>query len=280
MKFSNEYDLQLDLAKFLRECGYLTFTEIEIKGGRGGRADVVAVKPSYANKDCRIYEVKNNRYSFEKDLKYTKYLDVCHRMYIACPKGLIDKNEVDPRVGLIYRNENGWYTVKAAKRNHPKDFNIDFVLSLLYRGYEETLQQRRLRDRIIAEDNATLKEQAYKIGYEIARRLDRDKETQVEAWVKEVGDLFKKYLNIEPGLFSTEGLPSTWEIESILSAVSGTLKEVNNIRQIGDYLRNLDLPEESENGRMNLKEYRERAFKGIQKAMEVGQVEKLSIDKR
>lgn len=31
---------------------------------------------------------------------------------------------------------------------------------------------------------------------------------------------------------------------------------------------------------MNLKEYRERAFKGIQKAMEVGQVEKLSIDKR
>ena len=155
-------------------------------------------------------------------------------------------------------------------------------MSYLYciESYEETLQQRRLRDRIIAEDNATLKEQAYKIGYEIARRLDRDRETQVEAWVKEVGDLFKKYLNIEPGLFSTEGLPSTWEIESILSAVSGTLKEVNNIRQIGDYLRNLDLPEESENGRMNLKEYRERAFKGIQKAMEVGQVEKLSIDKR
>lgn len=264
MNFNNEHGLQLDLAEHLRKGGYLTYTEIEIKGGRGGRADVVAVKPSYANKDCRIYEVKNNRYAFEKDLKYTKYLDVCHRMYIACPKDLIDKDELPINIGLMYRNENGWYTVKAAKRNNPKDFNIDFVLSLLYRGYEETLLQRKLRDRIIAKDNATLKDQAYKIGHEIARKLDRDRETQVEEWVKEVGDLFCKYLNIEPDTFRVKGLPSTWEIEDILSSVSGTLKEVNNIKMIGEYLRNLNLPEENEkNSYRNLKEYRDKAMKNI-----------------
>lgn len=253
----------MDLAEYLRESGYLTYTEIEVKGGRGGRADVVAVKPSYANKDCRIYEVKNNRATFNNDTKYEKYFDVCHRMYIACPKGLISKDELPPKVGLIVKGENGWYVVKAAKRNHPKDFNIDFVLSLLYRGYEETRHQRELRERIIAKDNATLKDQAYKIGYEIARRLDRDRETQVEEWAKKVTNLFKEYLDIDTRSRFGE-LPDTWELEHVLQAVSGTIKEVNNIRKIGEYLRNLDLQEEPEKSyRRCLKNLRQEAMKNI-----------------
>lgn len=263
MNFKNEHELQLDLAEHLRETGYLTYTEIEVKGGRGGRADVVAVKPSYANKDCRIYEVKNNRYAFINDTKYEKYFDVCHRMFIACPKGLISKEELHPNVGLIVRGENGWHVVKAAKRNHPKDFNIDFVLSLLYRGYEETRHQRQLRERIIAEDNATLKDQAYRIGHEIARRLDRDRETQVEEWVKKITSLFKEYLDIDTRSRWGE-LPDAYELEWMLQAVSGTLKEVNNIRKIGEYLKNLDLQEEpKKNYQRCLKEIREKALKNI-----------------
>lgn len=259
----SEKELQLDLAEHLRRCEYLTFTEIEIKGGRGGRADIVAVKPSYANKDIRIYEVKNNRAVFEKDTKYEKYLDVCHRMYIACPQGMIKKEELPPKLGLIVKGENGWHVIKAPQRNFPKDFNIDFVLSLLYRGYEETRYQRVLREKIIAEDNATLKDQAYKIGYEIARRLDRDRETQVEEWAKKVTALFKEYLDIDTRTRWGE-LPDTWELEHILQAVSGTLKEVNNIRKIGEYLNNLDLQEEPEkNYRRCLKELREKALKNI-----------------
>lgn len=255
-----ERELQLDLAKHLRVAGYLTYTEIEIKSGRGGRADIVAVKPSYANKDCRIYEVKNNRATFDNDYKYEKYLDVCHRMYIACPKGLIQKDEIPDKIGLMYKNENGWYTVKAPKRNYPKDFNIDFVLSLLYRGYEEDRIQRKLRDRIVAEDNVSLRKQAYKIGYEIGRRLDGDRETQVENWADKVSDLFNEYLGIELSA-RHGGLPNIWEIKEILSSVSGTLREVNNIRKIGEYLRFLDLPEEDKF--RSLKDYRENAMRDI-----------------
>lgn len=245
LKFTNERELQNDLAEHLRDVGYLTFTEIDIKGGRGGRADIVAVKPSYANKDCRIYEVKYSRSTFDTDFKYEKYFDVCHRLYIACPKGLIQKKELPTSVGLIVRGEKGWHTVKAAKRNSPDGFNIDFVLSLLYRGYEETRKQRDLRERIIAKENATLKEHANKIGYEIARRLDGDRETQVEEWVTEISKLFKDYLNIEVAT-SSNSLPCKWSVKRILSAVSGTLREVDNIRRIGEYLCNLDLPEENE----------------------------------
>ncbi len=262
MDFKSERELQYDLAKYLREVGYLTYTEIEIKGGRGGRADVIAVKPSYANKDCRIYEVKNNRSTFDNDSKYEKYFDVCHRMYIACPAGMIAKDELPPKIGLITRNENGWYVVKAAKRNNPKDFNIDFVLSLLYRGYEETLEQRKLRDRIVANDNVSLKHKAKNIGYEIARRLDKDRETQVEEWISDCADIFKEYLGIDINNWGRgEGLPDLYDLKGLLKSVSGTLKEVNNIRKIGEYLRRLDLPEESEKHFNNsLKKLREDAM--------------------
>lgn len=262
-KFKNEHELQLDLAEHLRQSGYLTYTEIQIQSGRGGRADVVAVKPSYANKDCRIYEVKNNRLTFDNDAKYEKYLDVCHRMYIACPKGLISKDELPPKIGLITKGENGWHVVKGAKRNYPKDFNIDFVLSLLYRGYEETRKQRELRDRIIMEDNTTLKDQAQRIGHELARRLDRDRETQVEEWAKTVTELFKESLGIE--IRSRWGeLPDIYELKYILQAVSGTIKEVDNIKKIGTYLSNLELEEEPEKKyHRSLKELRQKAMKNI-----------------
>jgi hypothetical protein len=259
----SERDLQLDLADFLRQCEYLTFTEIEIKGGRGGRADVVALKPSYANKDVRIYEVKNTRAVFDGDSKYEKYLDVCHRMYIACPRGLIKKEELPPKIGLIVKGENGWHVVKSPQRNYPKDFNIDFVLSLLYRGYEETKGQRVLRDRLIMKENATIKEHAYKIGFEIGRRLDRDRETQVEEWASKVTSLFKQYLDIEEGKHRIGELPNTWELENILASVSGTLREVNNIKKIGEYLQNLNFPEESEKYYRSLKLLREKALESI-----------------
>lgn len=267
MIFRNERELQEDLAKYLREVGYLTYTEIEIKSGRGGRADVVAIKPSYANKDCRIYEVKNSRSTFDNDNKYEKYFDVCHRMYIACPQGLINKDELPINIGLIIRNENGWHVVKAAKRNNPKNFNMDFVLSLLYRGYEETLLQRKLRDRIVADDNVKLSRKAKNIGYEIARRLDRDRETQVEEWVKECAELFKKYLEIniyENG--REKGLPDLWELEMIFESLEGFTKDIKYIRDIGEYLRNLHLPEEGEeNSYRCRKKIRDRAmnFKNI-----------------
>jgi len=260
LKFNNERELQEDLAKYLRECGYLTYTEIEIKGGRGGRADVVAVKPSYANKDCRIYEVKNNRAAFDRDTKYEKYLDVCHRMFIACPKGMIAKDELPPKIGLIVKGENGWYVVKSPRRNIPKDFNIDFVLSLLYHGYEETQGQRKLRDHIIAKDNVALNYRAKNIGYEIARRLDRDRETQVEEWILKVAKLFEKYMGI-PAKERFDGLPSVYDIEHILRGSRNYEKELSNLRRIGEYICSLEHEEDGMYSGLGIR--REKALEAI-----------------
>ncbi len=247
MEFKNERELQEDLAKHLRAAGLLTYTEIDIKGGRSGRADIIAIKPSYANKDCRIYEVKNNRSTFDNDSKYEKYFDVCHRMYIACPAGMIEKSELPTKVGMIVRSEKGWHVVKGAKRNNPKDFNTDFILSLLYRGYEENLQQRKLRDRIVAKDNIALSRRAKNIGFEIARRLDKDRETEVERWVESCSELFQKHLGIDKRDFGLEeGLPSLYKLEDVLKSIDGFVKDIKYIKDIGEYLSKLNLPEEAD----------------------------------
>lgn len=166
MNWKNERELQNDLAEFLRECGFLTFTEISLNYGR---VDIIAVKPhQYMNKDVRIYEVKNNRTTFKQDNKWDNYLNFCHRFYMACPKGLIKRDEVPKNIGLITRNNNSWQVVKAPIKNIPAGLSVDFVFSLLYRGYEESMKQRVLRDKIIADENTSLKRQACKIGWKIA----------------------------------------------------------------------------------------------------------------
>lgn len=48
--FKYESELQHDLAKHLSNQGFIVFEEIEIKKGYG-RADIIAIKPSYAHRD-------------------------------------------------------------------------------------------------------------------------------------------------------------------------------------------------------------------------------------
>jgi len=51
---TNGRELAEDLASYLRQSGFLTFTEIQLPGTDWGRADVVAVRPHhYAKKDIR-----------------------------------------------------------------------------------------------------------------------------------------------------------------------------------------------------------------------------------
>lgn len=254
-EFKSERELQEDLSEFLRSSGLLTFTEIEIPH-EGARADIIALTPHrYSTKDVRIYEVKLTRSAWLSDKKYQKYLNCCNRLYIACPKGLIKKEELPNEVGLITRSDNGWRVAKSPRLNiNPSRMDVDFILSLLYRGYEESKVMRRLKDRIAAEENLPLSKKAYSIGNEIARRLDRTKESQIEKWSMELWELFNKFGFEVPeqvitcDRFSSEHihLPSIYEIENLLSGSEALMKDLAAIKAIGRYLENIQYPEESE----------------------------------
>ncbi|GEM_PF-2110297 len=271
-EFKNERELQEDLAEFLRESGQLTFTEIQIPGMNSSRADVIAITPHrYSTKDIKLYEVKLTRGVWLSDRKYQKYLDCCNRMYIACPKGVVKKDEVPKEVGLITRGENGWRVVKSPKLNiNPPKMNVDFILSLLYRGYEETKIQRDLRDRIIADSNISLNKQAKNLGWEIARRLDKTKESQIEKWCEQLWSMFKDLGFDVPDevIYSDKfygeriNLPNLWEIEELICGNVNVIKDIAAIKAIGEYLRNIEVPEDNEKyfGR---KYKREKAMKMI-----------------
>lgn len=269
-EFKSERELQEDLAEYLRYAGLLTFTEIQIPNMHSSRADIIAMTPHrYSTKDIKLYEVKLTRGTWLADKKYQKYLDSCNRMYIACPKGLIKKDEVPNEIGLITRNDNGWSVVKSPKLNiNPKNLNVDFVLSLLYRGYEENKIQRDLRDRIIAESNVSLSKQAEKIGWEISRRLNKTSETDIEKWCEKLWEIFKKYgfeapeefITYKDYLGSQVNLPNLYEIQELLGGVNGLIKDISTIKAIGKYLENIQLADEDDSWLGGRKEKREKVL--------------------
>lgn len=258
MEWKNERELQHDLSHYLRQCEFMTFTEVAIPGCEDGRIDVVAVKPRmYATKDLRAYEVKLTKQAFYADVsknKWYKYMGVFHRVYFAAPEGLLKKSDIPDEAGLIVRNKNGWHVIKAPKYHTPDQLNENSVLALLYHGYEESKVMRRLKDRISAEENIPLREKAINIGYEIARRLDNTKESQIEKWCLELWELFKQLgfevpeKIIEGDQFTRErvNLPSIYEIKQLLNGTDALLKDIATIKAIGEYLENIEIPEEIE----------------------------------
>lgn len=168
--------LQRELAAWLREAGWLTFTEIDIPPA-GGRVDVVAVKPhAYMTKDLRAYEVKATRSDLLGDLnseKWRNYHAVFPRVIFALPAGIAKKEDFPREVGIAIRGEHGWSHLRSGLPHKPPRLTVDAILALLYRGYEETLEERDLKRRLAFDGDGTLdfRATAVRVGHDIAHRL-------------------------------------------------------------------------------------------------------------
>lgn len=68
--------------------------------------DFWTMNKSWNRSCCTGYEIKVSRDDFTKDEKFYNYLPVCNMFYFICPKGLIDKNEIPEKVGLLYVSNN------------------------------------------------------------------------------------------------------------------------------------------------------------------------------
>lgn len=83
----------------------LFFTEVKdgpTLFGEHRRIDAIAIKPSWRHQCITGYEVKVNRKDFERDIKWPGYRDMCHKLFFACPAGLIQPEELPEDVGLIW----------------------------------------------------------------------------------------------------------------------------------------------------------------------------------
>ena len=102
-----------------------------------GQADVITIKPSYNRFNLDIYECKVTRSDFLQDIKtgkYKKYLQHCNKLYFAAPSGIIKKEELPDEVGLIVRGDNGWSTVKTAKKRKIEFLNEMLMALVFFNG--------------------------------------------------------------------------------------------------------------------------------------------------
>lgn len=183
-----DYDhdgLAADLTRTRWESGDIAAQEVNlgpksgVKLGTRGQADVVSIRPSWSKPRPTTYEVKVSRSDFLSDIrseKWKRYLPWSKRFYFATPRGLVEKDEMPKGVGLMYRNENGWYSVKASRLHHRDDererqseLAMALLLSLKPSPWDLPHPDRKERLRLLAERQRGAK--VY--GEELALKLSR-----------------------------------------------------------------------------------------------------------
>jgi len=91
------------IKKHFRELNHPGFGLFEFGINRECVFDCLLVKPS--SKRFRGFEFKVSRSDFLRDKnsgKWKKYLKYCHTFTWVCPKGLINKEEIEKPAGLLW----------------------------------------------------------------------------------------------------------------------------------------------------------------------------------
>lgn len=145
--------------------------------GKGpGQADVITVKPSYTKFNLDIYEVKVTKSDLMQDIKkgkYKKYLPHCNRLYFAVKSGICKSDDIPEGVGLISRGENGWKTIKSAKKRDI-EFTEHMLLSLIFfngRVYNKRRIDLSNKSHFLRKYNFTLKSDLNFLGKNIRDKI-------------------------------------------------------------------------------------------------------------
>ena len=137
---------------------------------------MLTLQKSYTKPAPTIYECKVSKADFAGDVrsgKWMRYLPLCCRFYFALPEGIVKKTEIPDEAGLIIRNADGWHVTKAPKFHEPKGWDLVNVQSLLLAGAFTQERGRKLRDRIVWEDNGKIADSAKALGWNIREGLAR-----------------------------------------------------------------------------------------------------------
>jgi hypothetical protein len=227
-----------DLAHYLRESNWIVVKEMYFPGW-DSRIDVMAIKPhAYVTQDLRIYEVKTSRSDFHRDdgaNKWRKYLDVAHRVFFACPAGVLTKDDMPHEAGLIVRGPKGWQVVKAAIGHAPPGFTPEIALAILFKVHNDDIEIRRLKERIATEENVDLEDKAKRIGREIRERLGGHGQHEIADRLRAA----KQVLEVCREVTGLDIEKSDWRFRESLNTVSWIMKNLDLVERIGKVLGDL-----------------------------------------
>jgi len=180
------------------------------------KLDAWVLRRSYSPLTTIGYEIKTSRADFEKDQKWTGYLDLCHEFYFVCPAGLIRATDLPSRVGILWASKgNRLYTKRKSERVEPdvKKLNRLLIYVVMARSkivanmymldVEEKSRTQQIREAV--EKANEQKELAYFIRGHI-RKL-------YEELTKKEADLSYRERNVEDFERQLARLGITWDSE-------------------------------------------------------------------
>jgi hypothetical protein len=91
--------------------------------------DGLAIAKSWTKPMFTGYEIKVSRSDFLRDAKWHLYAEYCHRLVLACPKGMIQANELPDFAGLVWYNPD---TKTLTTKKRPVTRYIDINQNMLY----------------------------------------------------------------------------------------------------------------------------------------------------
>ena len=138
--------------------------------------DALAIKKSYTNKCFTGYEIKVSRSDFKADNKMYTYLPLVHQLYLVCPKGLIQPEELPLEIGLMWYNPEK-QTLVYKKKTPRRNIEIDpeMLLYIIYSRLEEdripfySSKAEFLKDWM--ENKNSNRDLGNRVGSELARRI-------------------------------------------------------------------------------------------------------------
>lgn len=95
--------------------------------------DALAIRKSWASPCFTGYEVKISRGDFLRDAKFYTYEELCNRLYIVCPKGMIARTEIPESVGLMYYDHEKKTIATKKKAVYRKiEYSPEMLLYIIY----------------------------------------------------------------------------------------------------------------------------------------------------
>lgn len=188
-----EYELTMALKE--RHDGRGDFFASQVKMGSFGNKilDAIAIPVSWSPRTVIGYEIKVSRSDFLNDQKYPHYMETCNLFYFVVPKGLIDKNEVPDRVGILEYNNGRLRQTKKASYSRV-EINADMLFHCIFYKLE-AYKKPKSRAEHLADIQAKVESRDY--GHAMSekiRRLEISKTTyEHENWIHLQESIKKKF---------------------------------------------------------------------------------------
>ena len=141
----------------------------QIKMGPSGSKimDGVAIPSTWSPRTIVGYEIKVTRSDFLSDQKYPHYMTTCNLFYFVVPKGLIKKEEVPPRVGILEYNNGKLRQLKRAIYENI-EINSDMLLHCMFFKMNEYNRPMTKAEHL---ENVKAKVAGKVYGYEISEKI-------------------------------------------------------------------------------------------------------------